>query len=185
MTSCFSEILGEILLRSTQEVFADCGVVLLPTSEPRLEIGDLHVGAHIAFEGPQIRGSLLLISTFHMTAKTRFPKLGGAPLSSRVACDWILIRDWIAELANRLLGRAKNRLLAFGVQFQVATPVPLSGRGLSLASQKQSSGRSLTFGRGEDVVRLVVDVIDEPMFTSRKPQAAVEEPAREGDVIEF
>jgi CheY-specific phosphatase CheX len=185
--SCFSEILDGVLLRSTEELFGRSGVaVAVPVSEPALQVGDLHVGALIGFDGPQIRGSLMLICTFQVAARTRPSKLGGAAqLSSGVSRDWILIRDWTGELANQLVGRVKNRLLIFGIKFQIATPVALSGRGLALAVQRPANARTLAFGRGEECIRIVIDLAAEPPLTSTMPNAGAEEAAREGDVIEF
>ena len=185
--SCFTEILDGVLLRSTEELFGRNGVpVAVPIAEPALQIGDLHVGGLIGFEGPQIRGSLMLICTFQVAARTRPTRLGSASqLSSGVSRDWILVRDWTGELANQLVGRVKNRLLVFGIKFQIATPVALSGRGLALAVQKPANARTIAFGRGEDSVRIVIELAAEPPLSSTMPTPGVEEAAREGDVIEF
>jgi CheY-specific phosphatase CheX len=41
------------------------------------------------------------------------------------------LRDWIAELANQLAGRIKNKLLAHGAEVYVNTPVVLRGEHLA------------------------------------------------------
>ena len=185
--SCFCEVLDGVLLRSTEELFGRRGIpVTLPVAETSLQIDDLHVGAVIGFDGPQIRGSLMLICTFQGAARSRPARLGGAAqLSSGVSRDWILVRDWTGELANQLVGRVKNRLLVFGIGFQIATPMALSGRGLALAVRKPINARTLVFGRGEECIRIVIDLASEPPLTSTMPSPGAEEAAREGDVIEF
>jgi len=46
------------------------------------------------------------------------------------------MRDWLAELTNQLLGRVKNRLLAFGTVIHCSTPVVLGGERIApIASQ--------------------------------------------------
>ena len=47
-----------------------------------------------------------------------------------------LVRDWLGELSNQLLGRAKNRLLAYGSSFRLSPPTTLSGRELTLESRE-------------------------------------------------
>jgi CheY-specific phosphatase CheX len=184
--SCFSEVLDGVLLRSTEELFGRSAPPALTTTEAALKVDDLHVGALIGFDGPQIRGSLMLICTFQAAARSRPARIGGAAqLSSGVSRDWIIVRDWTGELANQLVGRVKNRLLVFGISFRIATPVALSGRGLALAVRKPINARTLAFGRGEECIRIVIDLAAEPPLTSTMPNAGVEEAAREGDVIEF
>jgi CheY-specific phosphatase CheX len=186
MKSCFSEVLDDILLRSAEALFEKRGIELSRASTGlELRIDDRHVGGLLEFEGPQIRGSLLLISTFQTAAKMRGPQGASGDLSSRVAGDWIVIRDWTGELANQLLGRIKNRLQSFGVNFQIGAPVLLSGPGLALAGQAPNRVHSFVYRRGDDLVKIVVDLRAEPQLGSTRPIAADEASAREGDVIEF
>src|SRR4030095_1236237 len=57
----------------------------------------------MGFGGKQMRGALVLATTREPLERTN---PGG--LTSQ--------RDWICELANQLMGRVKNRLLAVGVE---------------------------------------------------------------------
>jgi CheY-specific phosphatase CheX len=68
----------------------------------------------VGFTGDQIRGSILL-------ATTREPLGRTAPVNDTS------FREWIAELANQLLGRIKNKLVRRGVVLHVSTPVVLRG----------------------------------------------------------
>jgi hypothetical protein len=67
----------------------------------------------IGFAGDDLRGSLLL-------ACSREP-LAAAGDNPRA------IRDWLAELANQLLGRIKNRLITLGATIYCSTPIVLRG----------------------------------------------------------
>lgn len=185
--SCFHEIVDGVVHRSTEELFGRTGAARSVGSlEAARRVGDLHVGGLVGFEGPQIRGNLMLICTFQVAARTRPTKVGASmALSAGVARDWILIRDWTGELANQLAGRVKNRLLVFGITFQIAPPVALSGRGLSLALQNPTASRTFAFGSGDGCVRILIDLATEPALASSMPPPGVEEAAREGDVIEF
>jgi CheY-specific phosphatase CheX len=185
--SCFHEVLDGVLHRSTEELFGRGSVArAVASSDASRQVDDLHVGALISFDGPRIRGALMLICTFGVAARTRPAKLGAAAqLSAATARDWILIRDWTGELANQLAGRLKNRLHSFGISFQIAPPVSLSGRGLALALQKPHGTQTLAFGSGDGCVRVLIDLAAEPLLSSPAPRAGVEEAAREGDVIEF
>jgi CheY-specific phosphatase CheX len=185
--SCFHEVLDTVLHRSTEELFGKTGVARSVASvDSARQVDDLHVGAVISLDGPRIRGALMLITTFGVAARTRPSRLGAAgQLSGGTARDWILVRDWTGELANQLAGRVKNRLHVFGITFQIAPPVSLSGRGLALALQKPQWGRTLAFGSGDGCVRILFDLAAEPQLTTPSPRAGAEEAAREGDIIEF
>jgi len=72
----------------------------------------------LGFSGEQMRGTLLL-------ATSREPLGRTSPTSDAS------LREWIAELANQLLGRIKNRLIPHGVTLHLSTPLVL--RGLHIA----------------------------------------------------
>ncbi|HZU81600.1 MAG TPA: chemotaxis protein CheX [Polyangiaceae bacterium] len=192
MKSCFAEVLDDILLRSAEALFKERGIDLSANRSQPPSGGSLpppaaleaHVAAFVPFSGAAIRGSLMLVCPFDIAAAGR-GRRAGAVLSTRVASDWIVARDWVGELANLLLGRIKNRLLAFRVEFSIAPPVPLSGRALAVALQANRAARQIAFGRGDQIVRVLIDVVDEPALMSTKPHASAEPSALEGDVIEF
>ena len=74
--------------------------------------------ASIGFASPQASGMLTLALA---------PKVALATGASENA-----VRDWSGELANQALGRVKNRLLRYGVELQLATPVVISGERLTV-----------------------------------------------------
>jgi CheY-specific phosphatase CheX len=75
------------------------------------------LSAVIGFTGPGLRGTLILAST-EMALRDSNPTDGS-------------LRDWIAELANQLVGRVKNSLLRSGAEVYVTTPVVMRGEHLA------------------------------------------------------
>ena len=73
----------------------------------------------IGFTSDMMRGSIVLA-------------LGEKPLRDS-ASENIHHRDWIQELSNQLLGRIKNKLLNYGLDLQMTTPLSL--RGMHLVPQ--------------------------------------------------
>ncbi|MFQ5598635.1 MAG: hypothetical protein ACE5GK_11350 [Nitrospiria bacterium] len=45
------------------------------------------------------------------------------------------IDGWIGEVTNRLLGRIKNNLLSYGVDFQISVPMALHGLEIQIGTQ--------------------------------------------------
>ncbi|MET0386533.1 MAG: chemotaxis protein CheX [Polyangiales bacterium] len=78
----------------------------------------------VGFSGDQLRGAVLL-------ATSREP-LGRTSPSSDSS-----LREWIAELANQLLGRIKNRLLPRGVTIHLSTPIVLRGAHIAPVSRSE------------------------------------------------
>ena len=187
--SCFHEVLDSVLHRSTEELFGKTGVARSVTSvDSTRQVDDLHVGAVISLDGPRIRGRPhahhhVRRGGAHETDQARG---GRAALPEARRGTGSSSATGRAELAaNQLAGRVKNRLHVFGISFQIAPPVSLSGRGLALALQKPQWGRTLAFGSGDGCVRILFDLAAEPQLTTPSPRAGAEEAAREGDIIEF
>jgi CheY-specific phosphatase CheX len=82
------------------------------------------LAAAVGFAGPSLNGTLAvavpnpLLEALH-------------PLQNE---QGVLIAhgDWIGELGNQLLGRVKNKLVAYGVQMRLGTPAVVEGRDLRL-----------------------------------------------------
>jgi hypothetical protein len=97
------------------ELFSHYGVAIRPAEQS--SDSNLAFCAIIGFTGNDMRGSLLL-------ACSREPlTLAGENVHG--------IRDWLAELANQMLGRIKNRLLSLGTVIYASTPIILRGEHLA------------------------------------------------------
>ena len=80
--------------------------------------------AVIGFSSEQMRGTLLLATSSEPLGRT-------APVANSS------LREWIAELANQLLGRIKSRLAERGVLLAISTPVVLRGSHLRPLTTQQ------------------------------------------------
>ncbi len=113
--------LRDIVGQATLDLFGHYGLdlsTLGPTEAERL-ISDLAIVAVIGFTGDSMRGSLILA-----TVK---PILDHTDPTNEAEH-----RDWMAELANQLLGRVKNKLIARECVIRLGTPVALAGLKLEL-----------------------------------------------------
>jgi hypothetical protein len=76
--------------------------------------------AIIGLGGVQLRGSLVLSIPSSLLRKSH-------PVGSTELEDLL---DWLGELSNLLLGRVKNRLLAYDVTVELSSPVTISASDL-------------------------------------------------------
>lgn len=114
-----SEIIDSVVSESCISLFQDYSLPL--ERSPRLPNENdaklLYCGV-LGFSGEQMRGTLLL-------ATSREPLGRTSPTSDSS------FREWIAELANQLLGRIKNKLIPRGVTLHLSTPIVLRGEHLA------------------------------------------------------
>lgn len=106
------QTIDNLLFSSATTLFKAYGV---PLSEDPAGAGD-GTGDGIAvvgFHGAALSGTLLL-------------SVPSAPLRASMPVPTATERDWLAELANQMLGRFKNRLLAYGVDVVAMTPTVLA-----------------------------------------------------------
>lgn len=92
-------------------------------------------------------------------------------------------RDWSAELANQLLGRVKNRLVARGVDVDMTTPIALRGQHLTV-DDADDKIKVLSFHSSDGWVRVWIDleVTGEIALTPEDATVAV---ATEGEMMLF
>ncbi len=81
------------------------------------------IAAVVAFNGAQMRGSVTTRSNVGFFAATR-------PIAPKGRADIEAMVDWAGEITNQLLGRFKNKMLAYGLDLQVGLPVTISGENL-------------------------------------------------------
>jgi hypothetical protein len=66
-------------------------------------------------------------------------------------------RDWIAELANQLVGRVKMKLLTCGVSVTMTTPLALSGVHVTPLPRLGQDPRAFTSERGTALIWLEIE----------------------------
>jgi len=117
-----NEVLGRIVAESVEKVFEAYDTELDKT--PYERVGH-EVVAVIGYAADEVRGGLALGITKNLAERTM--PTPDTPLY-----------DWAGELANQILGRVRNRMLAYKVDIQIATPVVLHGLGVQVAPSGHS-----------------------------------------------
>lgn len=111
------EIVCENLSAAIVELVGDYGLDAGPVHvlpEPSCIEGH-QVAGIIGFAGPHLGGTLAIRAASETVRRC-------LPVRSVAALDTQAVGDWIAELANQLIGRTKNKLLRYDVTFQLTPP---------------------------------------------------------------
>ncbi len=150
------------------------GLVDESTSPRRQTLGVM------GFGGLQMRGALLLSADMAALAHTHPARPAPAALSEAA------LRDWSGELANQLLGRIKNRLLARGLVIQLSTPTTLSGLDLRLGvSMSNAQCLPHLFHVAGNAVQVRFEAVAEAGVHFSDVAADDAEIAAEGDMLLF
>src|SRR5690606_12189079 len=78
-------------------------------------------------------GGFVAIQTYPEVVAKILPEEIRGRISERV------IADWMGELSNQLLGRTKNKMLRYGVSFQMSPPTSVSGLMLNITPHDAGS----------------------------------------------
>jgi hypothetical protein len=163
------KILDDLLVQCSSALFSAYNAPLAYMSTVSSEIQPFVLSGIIGFAGSDMRGTLLL-------AMTRGLLEDLSPSADSM-------RDWIAELANQLLGRFKNQLLRFGTEIYAATPSVLRGELLTpVLPLGALAGHRFESARGTACVWL--DMVIRDGFSLPAPVAGDVAPA-EGDSLFF
>jgi CheY-specific phosphatase CheX len=186
-----SEVLADAARLSVIEVFQAYGVSLKPkrsaSGAPAFmqaaNSGAVIVASVVGFGGPDFRGTALIATSFELTARARPPAVSRRALSPNSAADWIVVRDWIGELGNQLVGRIKNKIMRYGISFEIAPPASFSGSTLTFAVPRSPNATSFAFEAGDQSVWMCLDALFD---ASRQVSPASEETTvAEGKVVVF
>jgi CheY-specific phosphatase CheX len=123
----------------------------------------------IGFAGREVSGTLVL-------GATPEPLLRSKPL---LASE----RDWIAELANQLLGRIKNKAMRNGIEFYAMPPAVVSGHHLTPVTSRPDF-KPWVFATPGGIVCLWVEVTAAPELHVDDQLMSEDIPA-EGDILLF
>jgi hypothetical protein len=164
--------LDHLLFDCCRELFSSYELDVHPRDRSEFPATEqLAVCGVMGFGGKSMRGALVLATTKEPLVHTN-PDAAGSQ------------RDWVCELANQLLGRVKNRLLARGVELWLATPAGLSGENLSPTASKLRAPQ--VFAAANGFVCVWIDCEYAPGFTlPSSPLLDVELPVQEGETILF
>ncbi|MGC4092561.1 MAG: chemotaxis protein CheX [Polyangiaceae bacterium] len=121
--------------------------------------------SRIGFVGEQVWGSLELGLSSQFVAES-LPAL----LRQRGESSERMLSDWAGELANQVLGRFKNKLRPFSVNFELNTPVVASRaasegfRGRSVARYSSDYGDCSVYLSLSTAPGLVLSASEQPEF---------------------
>jgi chemotaxis protein CheX len=172
------ERLNEILAVCLMELARDLGVKpsLLLGEPPKDTPGDI-VAAFIGFGSDDVRGSFTLLGQPRVFARLHpVPALG----NNRD------LADWARELANQVVGRFKNRVLACGLSIAIGSPQSMIAEQVRM-KKTQKDLRTPLIIRMEDMTLecwLELDV-REGFALADKPGSPTEAALSEGTVVLF
>jgi hypothetical protein len=164
--------IDDLVYDCAQELFSAYGLDVTPRSRddfPSPE--DLALCGVMGFGGKQMRGALVLASTREPLEITN---PGG--LTSQ--------RDWICELANQLMGRVKNRLVALDVEIWLSTPAGLTGENLCPMPGKLRAPQVFAANTGFVCVWIDCELSD-GFELPASPSSVVEPAMSEGEALIF
>jgi hypothetical protein len=78
-------------------------------------------------------------------------------------------RDWIAELANQLVGRLKMKLLGYGVSVTMTTPLALSGVRVTPLPRSDTDPVGFTSQRGAALLWLEIETDEDLVLSPKRP----------------
>ncbi len=160
-----------IVTTATVELFASSGVdVVAATATPALDRV-----AVIGFGGGGLRGSLGLGVSTALLEKLA---LAGRTPGERMR------DDWLAEMANQLLGRVKNRLLRHGVTIAIALPMVFRGLRVEIVGAGQELW-AYPFESPEGALSVWLDIRADPDFVLAPMSDDALDIPSEGDLILF
>lgn len=90
-------------------------VVAVEAVAAPIEIRGHQVAGIIGFAGSEVSGTVAVRAGSPLVRDC-------LPIAAAAGEEALALGDWIAELANQLLGRTKNKLLRFGTAFHITPP---------------------------------------------------------------
>ena len=171
MTSTNKKILDRVVAENCLKLFADYKLEIR-AGEPgeSLAAEQFLLCGILGFTSKHMRGALVLATTREPLERTN-PAVNPSH------------RDWICELVNQLLGRAKNQLLARGVEIFPSTPIALRGEHLSPVLQQRLVAELFTAEGG--VVCVWMDCEFDDGFELPEESTGEESPLSEGETLLF
>lgn len=152
-----SERVDSLAAEACIELFAAYGKDITPARS--VELGDeLILSGVIGFLGSGLRGTCLLAANESL-------------LHSSCACA-DHVRDWIGEMANQLIGRLKMKLLGFGVDMTLTTPLAFSGVQLTPSPRGSVRANLFTCESGFVMVWMEVEATQNFVFGAPCPISA-------------
>ncbi len=172
----FAEI-QQYLVSSALDLFNLYGMPIEYSPGGAAEVKTSAVMAIIGYASPDVRGSLLLLTS-------RSVVLGLKPSEVQSVPDEEVLRDVLGEFANMLLGRVKNQLSARKVEPLISTPTTVFGDYVVLPVPTSGVSAWHTFESKRGPIFARFDATFELGF-SLAPAVEGKPPLAEGEVLFF
>lgn len=143
-----NEVLSEVVGECVEKVFEAYDTVLESASEV---VAGHEVVAVIGYAADEVRGGLALGISKALAEKTM--PTPDTPLY-----------DWAGELANQILGRVRNKMLAYKLDIQISTPVVLHGLGVQVAPPGHQGVKVASYQSGGETVQVLLEARFEEDF---------------------
>lgn len=166
-----AETLDNVLFTSATGLFKAYGIAIQEAKGGAVPSTPLC--AVIGFTGPWLCGAAMIAAD-------------NALIAAACPVPGTSDRDWLAELANQLLGRVKNRLLPYGVEVYASTPVVLRGDRIApLGRDGTLPGVMFQTTTGYRVTVWIDHTVLDASKLDRLSRGEATDIPREGDVILF
>lgn len=140
---------------------------------------DTSVFAVLGFSGDAVKGAIVIGAERAVAAKLVPEGFCDGEPTDDIVCDQM------GEIANQLLGRLKNRLLAGGVVLSLATPTTAIGRRVRFTLGAEASSRTHVIAWDDGQVFVRFDAVFAPEFELGDLDSAPEAAMTEGDMMLF
>jgi hypothetical protein len=167
-----ADVIGELAQKATLALFSGYGLDLTPASHTPPDSGLVAV---IGFTSPELRGAMALLLSEDVVRATH--TIHAHPSEAER-------RDWAGELANQLLGRVKNLLIAWGPVVSMSTPMVVSGNALSLGGRFLST-RTACWSSAAGPLQVTFEMEGAPTLQLSAPLDDAPEVEEEGACLLF
>jgi hypothetical protein len=167
-----ADVIGGLAHKATLALFSGYGVDLTPSDGGAPDSGLVAV---IGFTSSELRGSMALLLSDELVRATH--TIHAHPTEAER-------RDWAGELANQLLGRVKNLLIAWGPVVSMSTPMVVAGHTLSLGGRFLST-RTSCWSSAAGGVQVTLEMEGAPSLQLSAPLEDAPEVEEEGACLLF
>ena len=167
-------IFDELVLESTTELFLARGLSIRPGHGVN---GPIEYAATLGFSADKVRGMIGLgmdPGTLQGVVQ-RDPDAGPEPN----------LEDWLGEAVNQLLGRLKNKLVAYDLIVSLALPTVLRGIHLRFMHGQKSGLWTYSFECEAGPICVWLDVRRDPDFVLVPTRDPAQQAVPEGELVLF
>lgn len=168
-----NDVIDDIVRQCARDLFSSFGLEITP--EPP-DDNPVELIGIIGFAGDGVRGTVSIAVS---------PGVPALALRSIPGSADSGIHDWLAESTNQLMGRIKNKILAWGVSVSIALPIVLRGLQVRLYTPSKAPIRSYGFRMNSERILVLVDIQAAEELILTKEESPEAEVLDEGGMLLF